>query len=479
MAKITLVLPEGLHPATQPFMPLSILYLGSWLKKKGHKVRLIDSQTQDAESLLKKHVHSSDLVGFSVMTAHVPHAIKLSDMTKDIDSDVPVLWGGIHPSILPEQTVADKSVDYCIVGEGEQAIEKLATALEKGKQINKIGGLVYKKKGKAMKNPAAKYLEMDSLSPPDWSLVDVQKYIYKQRIRDEYRKTLQLHSGRGCNYRCAFCINTIIANRWRPLGAEKIIREAEMLKDRFGIENIDFSDENLFADKKRVMKFSEALGRLDLKWIASCRVDYLSRGYYLTSDIRQLVKNGLGIIGFGMESGSQRMLDLVCKGTKPEENIRAVEICKEVGLFPSCSFIIGLPGETREDLFATISMINKISDIMGAGNYTLSGPQVYRPYPGSLLYNKAVEMGLKVPATLREWTDVSDETGFLSPRQIPWIKSPELLLAIEYYSMHMEIPWISKVQEKLCFPLCKKKLETFPCIGNSERISMYRIAEQF
>jgi radical SAM superfamily enzyme YgiQ (UPF0313 family) len=431
MAEITLVLPEAINRDTQPMLPLGLLYLGTYLQRHGHKVNIIDSQLVDSEKELKNSIHGSDLIGFSVMTAHVPHALKLTDMVKNIDHSVPVVWGGIHPSILPEQTVKDSNIDFCVVGEGEEVMAELAD----GKSVEEIKGLVYKKDGKIIQNSTGNYFSMDSISPPDWSIMDTKKYIYKNLVEDEYRKTLPLHSGRGCSYKCAFCINTVIANHWRPLSADKIISEADMLVDRFGIEHIDFYDENFFANKKRVIEFSEQTKGKDLTWEAACRVDYLARRYYNSNELRQLVDSGLRSLGFGMESGSQKMLDVVCKGITPEDSIEAVKICRKFGIKPTCSFIIGLPGENKEDLFATIDLINKITDILGAGNFRLSGPQVYRPYPGSVLYNKAVEMGLQTPNSLREWVDISNETGFLDPRKIPWINDPELLLAIEYYSM--------------------------------------------
>jgi len=252
MKAITIVLPNPKEEFAQaagkriPILPMALLYIGTYLTEKGFKVNLIDSQVEDVEQKLKEVIDDSLLIGFSVMTTHVYHALKLSDMIKSINKDIPIVWGGVHPSLYPVQTISDKAVDYVVMEEGEETLLELINALQKKGDLSKIKGLVYKKDGKPIINQSRNYIDVNKITPPKWDLLDIEKYIYEYNLGGRKGgRTIAIQAGRGCVHRCAFCINTVLGKRrWRPLSAKNVLNEMKLVKEKYNIEHVSFNDDN-------------------------------------------------------------------------------------------------------------------------------------------------------------------------------------------------------------------------------------------
>lgn len=409
------------------------LYLGTALDRAGLKVKIIDSQVEDAKKELEKCVRKASCVGFSVMTAQVRHALELSDFVKGIDPEIPVVWGGVHPTLFPSQTIEDKSVDYLVNGEGEITFLELVKHLKGKGKLESIKGLVYEKGGEARINPTRPFIDLNELSPPSWHLLKMERYIRDYIVGDmNFGKFLPVHSGRGCVYRCTFCINTL-NRKWRPLSAKNMFEESMKLKERHRLDYIKFVDENLFIDKKRVKEFCEMLvmEKADISWHGSgMRADYINQNHMDDEMMRLVKKSGCKVISMGIESGSQRVLDMIKKDIKVEHVTHAVRKCGELEMMPICSFMIGMPDEEKEDMLNTLSLIREIKRI-NPDTYVI-GPQVFRPYPGAELYRRAKELGFEEPGSLREWAGV-DMSGYTSVKDLPWVSDPQFVENIYFY----------------------------------------------
>lgn len=359
--KVTLINPKGETEGSLE-VHLSLLYLATALHRKGHAVRVIDSQVEAPEKSTDD-IAKSDMVGFSVMTTQVPHALRLSDKLKSMNGRLPIVWGGVHPTLFPVQTVADKSVDYAIRGEGEHTMLELMDHLKRNKPVDKIRGLAYKKQKKPMVNDDRPYLDLNELSPPEWDLVNFGQYAHDFIIgKDSYGKSLPVHSGRGCVFRCSFCINTVMRQKWRPIDSKKIFNEVRELKRKYGIRYVKFVDENFFMRKDRVLEFCKLMikNRMDVRWHATTRAEYMTPGYFNSEEMKLLKEAGFAVASMGIESGSPRVLEIIRKGITVEQVMAAVENCAKHGIKPICSFMIGVPGEREEDIFKTIRLIRKI-----------------------------------------------------------------------------------------------------------------------
>lgn len=412
------------------------LYLATILDRNGYDVTIIDAQTEDPRNKLKSLINKIDYVGFSVTTSQMKQAIELSDFVKDANPEIPVVWGGIHPTLFPEQTIHDPSIDYVVRGEGEVTLLELTRFFDGVGKLSEIKGLTYKKEGEVKVNPERPYLDLNSLSPPSWHLLDLRKYIRDYIVGDDnYGRALPLHSGRGCVYRCTFCINTLLAKKkYRPLNPKNMVNEMTILKDKYNLDFIKLVDENFFINKKRVDEFCETLikEKLDLLWYGGGRADYFNERHLNKALLNIIKKSGGAVISMGVESGSQRILDMIKKDITPEQVIKAVKAMTKVGIKPQCSFMIGLPGETKKDMEKTLLLIKKIKEISPSAH--IIGPQIFRPYPGAELYEKVKELGFREPEDLRGWIGADKNWGgYVSSDHLPWVSEPEYVDAVSFY----------------------------------------------
>jgi anaerobic magnesium-protoporphyrin IX monomethyl ester cyclase len=484
--KIVLVYPSGL-PSERKGMdrklnlnpPLGILSVGTVLDLNGYDVKLLDldSNSNCINELMELVKENNCLfIGFSVTTSQINSALKISRMVKLINKNNKVVWGGIHPSLFPAQTCGNDSVDIVVTGEGESTALELADRLSSGQDISNIQGIVIKKKDKVLVNPKREFLDIATLPPFKFDLVDIENYIHKDMNGTggknleggPGRRSLPVLSGLGCRYSCAFCINTVLRKKRRLKTAESIIGEITRLIDKYQINDVPLIDEDFFEVKDRVIKFLELIEKNKLKfsWHTNIRANYFSKHYLDENLLKRMSKAGCFHLGCGGESGSQKILDILTKGIRVEQIINAAVQCKKAGINTAFSFITGIPGETKDELLKTIKLCSKLMDINSSNSYLL--PQVFRPYPGSKLFDEAVKMGLSIPDNLEGWCDKWNKTeGYYKLEELPWIKDHRFIRLVTFYLNYASssrqaigffgdiaknlLSFLSRLRLKLCF----------------------------
>lgn len=424
-----------------PIPPIGLLSLGTILKKNGYDVKIVDAiKEPDYKQEIVDYAKKALVVGIGVWTAEIKNAYEITQLIKK-NVDVPVVWGGWHPTLFPEQIIQDELIDYVITGEGEYSFIELVRSLDENRGISKIKGLLYKKNGRVYKNPKAeKFVNLEELPELDFSLIDVEKYVY-QRISTKLKRALPYESSRGCPHRCTFCINVVIGNRvYRTKTPEKVVKEVEHLIKKYNLNYILFIEDNFFLDRERVKKICEGIIKKKLKfnWFAECRADYF-KGGHIDSEILGLArKAGLHTLTIGAESGSPLSLGVMKKDITISDIINSAKLCNSANVIPVFSFIIGLPGENREEIYKTIGLIWKlhyICPIMGGG------VNIFFPYPKCELTEGLIKKGLlREPKTLKEWLDDKAidryiNINFISKKdsQRGWQDNPVLLHNISYY----------------------------------------------
>ncbi len=424
MVKILLVNPQveigRKIKKTRAFVaPLGLVSIGSYLINKGYSVELINAVIEDdiMEKITKK-AKDAKYVGLSVMTAQIPHALMISDELKKKDKII--IWGGIHPELFKEQTCEDPSVDYVVYGEGEKTFFELVDALENGKKLEGIKGLVYKKDGKIIVNPLREPLPVEEIPDPNYDLLDLKKkFQAKPRM-------LEFETSRGCPYRCGFCIDTVgWRHKWRALPAEKVLCFLESIKEKYAIEYVVFREENFAIDKARVGKIIDGMieKKLNLKWSTNIRADCFREDYINDEFMSKLKDSGMDVVYIGVESGSEKIRSYMNKGITDEQVFRVVELCKKYDVKCKLGFMVGYPTETRKDIYDTISMINRIIKINP--DAVIDGPVPFRPYPGASIYDVCLKYGLKEPKSLREWGKDSDFSAYLKVGGFPWVDNKD------------------------------------------------------
>ncbi|MBI5150252.1 MAG: B12-binding domain-containing radical SAM protein [Candidatus Omnitrophica bacterium] len=422
--------------------PHGVLTVAAPLLKAGYSVKVLDQRThpityQDLEALF-----SSDTicVGISAMTGtQIRNALYLAGMVREITGGkVPMVWGGCHPSVTPEQTLQNDKVDIVAVGEGDATFLEIVQALDHKQSLSAVAGILYKDGGKVVKTPLRPLLDVENLPPTPWELVDPENYIHRDMYVKAGSRVLDLgQTSRGCPFNCGFCSSAEIRERkWRAISVDKTL---DMITDqvkRFNLNGIWLRDDEFYINRKRATAICEGFieRKLNIFFYTSgtrCDVFMKASDY----DIDVLKRSGAYTLKFGAESGSQRILDLMQKGITLEQTLAANQRCKKFGIIPVFGLMIGYPTETFEDINKTIELGFRLKKENPAAQ--LETIAVYTPLPGTPDFRLALQHGLKPPQSLEGWADWIFDDYDLTGRKSPWFdkKSREYLGNISYMSI--------------------------------------------
>ena len=446
--------------------PLGPLHLCTYLQSKGIKCLFLNCVLEpDWTEFLNKNLDEVGLVGFSAMTDQLPATLKIAQFIKEKYPKMPIIIGQVHATLLPEQCLKSELFDFALTGgRGELSVEKLINCLfhQKGR-LEDIPNLVYKNDGGEIifSSAPAETFDFEAMPPIDYS------FLGESTNRNLSRYMVGVLSSRGCPYGCAFCINSVIPEnrKWQAWSAERTIREVKNLIGK-GVTKIIFWDDSFFVNLERVKKLLDLIERenLHFQWFANIRADQLKENYVSWELLQRLEKNGLTWISIGAESGSQKMLDLMNKGIKVEDLINAAKIIGQTKIICTFSFMIGLPGENREDMKATLSVMQKIQEFCPRAKF--AGPQLFRPYPGSKFYEMCLDSGWRPPQTLTEWAEkIESGTMETDPFFMPWVKDKDFTRTAWFYSIFLALPLPKLISHFRNFCRNNKKSLIFLIIG--------------
>jgi radical SAM superfamily enzyme YgiQ (UPF0313 family) len=366
--------------------PAGILSIAAVLEKNGHEVKVLDGCI-DSREPKDYATFNPDIVGFSVITGpNLDGSITQAKELKEVMPEVKVIWGNVHPSVLPEQTLAESYIDYLTIGAGEYTLLELIQYLENGNpKLEEIKGLAFKRNGKVIINETRPFIKnLEELPNPAWHLVDVMKY-----------SVIGLNTSRGCPNRCSFCYNKSYNKGYTGfISAEKIISQIEYMKIQYGAKYIRFQEDNFTFNRKRLREFCRLLidKKLKITWSCDSRVDLKEE------DVALMAKSGCIAIGLGLETGSQRMLDFIKKDVTVDQMERTFWYFVKNKIRTSVYIIYGYPTETAEDLRMTHEMLERLDNPYYMYNR-------YFPVPGSVLFDYCVTNGLITPPEkLDEWS---------------------------------------------------------------------------
>jgi radical SAM superfamily enzyme YgiQ (UPF0313 family) len=388
------------------YAPMGTLYIADALEKAGYGVTLLDSSTPVNKILDTISEIEPMFVGETVYTT--PTIFQMIDIAQAVkkETDVPVVWGGVHPTILPHQCLKDGFADYIIIGEGEKSIVDLANAFSGGRPERRIW----------TSNGFIKDLDRYA---PAWHLVDGNHYIYTEEhsVRGNLEKTRKkvfyyMVTSRGCPYRCTFCyVNAVHNSTWRPHSVEWVKGQIDYLSSNYDIDGVGFWDDFFLIDVKRALSITEYMKSKEIGFMCETRATLLTDGF-----MKKLKEHNCMQLFVGGESGSPRTLKLIKKEITPADILKAAELGYKHDIPVRVSFMFGIPGETYEDMLLTKELILKLLEYP---NVSVSGPKLYTPYPGTELYEEAIKHGFVPPSSTLGWKDIHRQTnlGFL-----PWFK---------------------------------------------------------
>jgi len=412
-AHITLVNPPQTTGAPNSgFIPLGIGYLAAVLEEDGYTVDVIDCQVQqhsatDLETELARL--QPDVIGITSTTLTYKSATEIVKTAKKTCPNSLIILGGPHVTVLDEETLNEQpEVDIIVRGEGERTLLELADRVTKSnmKDLDGVAGITFRKNGQIVQTPDMPFIQnIDDLPYPAFKHFDVSKY----RI---FGKTyLPVITSRGCPFQCTFCLASKMCGRgFRARSPKNVVDELEFLRDNYGADAFSFYDDTFTFDRKRARDICKEMKtrKVDLQWDCRTRVDRISK-----EDLAVLRDANCQLIHFGVESGSQKMLNLMKKGTTVEQNARAIKWAKDAGISVAISVVVGYPGETPELMQETLDFMYKTRP-----DYVYMCVAI--PYPGTEMYDYLKELGWEMSP---RWDRYDEQTvvfknPLLSPEQI-------------------------------------------------------------
>ena len=400
-------------------MPLSILAVAAPLHASGYQVILIDERFHnDPEHNLLVAAEDALCVGVSTITGfQLKRSIYYSRILKEKYPELPIIWGGYHPSLMPELTASEPYVDAVVRGQGEITFQELVSRIERGQGFAGVAGVTFKDAtGEIVSNPDRPMGNVSSFPPAPYELLDIEHFF----VLNGGRRALQFISSQGCPYKCTFCVEPKVFGQWSGRTAEQVVSEIAALNRRYHLEHVTFSDPNLFANKARITEICRLWSEqgLQMTWSGAARADQVEKFSPEFSDL--LKKTRCTQIGIGIESGSQKILNLIDKRISPGKAIRSNEKLERVGVQGCYAFMVGFPPvlpEAKNEIWQTLMLIKKMRK---AHPEVITITFYVTPYPGTPIYDMALGLNLKLPEKTEEWAEwesTSISTNWITERE--------------------------------------------------------------
>lgn len=410
-------------------LPLSVLTLAAQFNEKQYQITIIDGRLENA-------VCKSDLtnllddecvcVGISAITSYqIMDGINFSRQVKELNSNVPIVWGGWHPSLMSRQTINSYFVDIIVTGQGEITFLQLVERLTQKGNLKDIPNLLYKDDKNNIISTGEYFLkEIETVKPIENSYKYINMDHYIQELWGNER-VVGYESSRGCPWNCKFCsIGSVYNRRWNALTAEQTFNGVKYLYDKHSIDAVHFYDNNFFVNEKRALEFSRLMIKenIPVRWDGTAVVEQFAN--FSDEYIEELIKSRFYRVIIGIESGDEDVLKKINKRHRNDQVLQLVEKCKRHHIMASLSFMVGFPWNPEKDFEETICLIEKIKSIDPNTEILLF---IFSPYLGTPLYDVALEHGMTFPDSLEGWSRYTYERS-----NTPWI-SDKLLRKINRY----------------------------------------------
>ena len=397
--------------------PLCLLALAASLREANFDVVIIDAAIEP-DYMTRIECESVDAlcVGISVLTGPmIGGAIEVATALKGQTPWLPIIFGGWHPTLLPDETLSESFVDMVVRGQGEVTIVEVAQALAQKESLGGIAGLSWKKNGQRTHNVDRKVEPLDALPLPAFDLTNFDAYEKLSGIRK-----LAYATSVGCPYACNYCTDMVFyKRRFNALSADRTVAEMLDLVTRYQIEEVALLDSNFPVQLPRALEIARGIidSGVKFKWTFQASTDFLCR--MSEDDVRLLGASGVSNMGFGTESTSESVLKLMNKRhQRVDEMYETARKAQIGGIRVTFNLIFGYPGETEADRIITFQTMSDIGHQFPNVSFS---PNIFTPYPGIPIWPQLRELGVPEPKSLREWMDMP-----LGANMLPWLKGKEL-----------------------------------------------------
>ena len=378
---------------------LSIFYVGAEAERNGFSIEYVDERfdgKRRIQELLKEN--RTHTVAISTMTGfQLGETCRILKWIKEYNPGILTIVGGVHPTLLTEQTIEAPFIDFIVKGEGERTFVELLKEIKGDRKYHEILGLTWKNSGKIVNN-----CDRPFTKPEEWPFPMTKK------SKPYYAKSVEAGemfylTSRGCPYSCRFCYNNVFnKKRYRTMPVGKVKNELKMFHDELEFDYLFLNDDNVGSNIKNLEDIAAFLRSLGIRWGTCIRADNINE-----HTLKILDDNGCDRFLLGVETGSERVLkDLIGKKlTNGLEDIRnAVRLIAGTGIKPTYSFMTNIPGETAAEAKISIDFANWVYKTDPKSRI---GFYVYAPYPGTEMFRDAIKARQKLPNNIHEWAGMS------------------------------------------------------------------------
>jgi len=433
--------PQIFYPGSEPpagNLPLGLLYIAAVLDKTGYNVEILDAFMTDfsfrkigdiievgmpyGKIMDEIRRRKPDIVGISnPFSCQVENAIRVADIVKEIDSSILTVVGGPHVTVVPVEFLEEaKNVDIAVIGEGEYTMLDIIRVFEGHKKISEVQGIAHRKDETVVLNsPRPLIKDLDELPYPAYRLLEMEQYLTPKNI--EYRsfkdRSISMITSRGCPFNCSFCaVHLHMGKMFRAHSVNYVVDHIEHVVNKYRVKTIFFEDDNLTLDLKRFEAICDKIIEkgITVNWETpnGIRADYLTLNL-----LKKMKKAGCQSVFFGIESGDQFVLDnIIDKNLKLKDVIKVAKFCKEIGLKTGAFYIIGFPGEKKENMEKTVELALRLKREFDVGMHLFFATPSY----GTRLYEECKEKGyIRENLTPRAFAEVRQ------PRGMPLIETKD------------------------------------------------------
>jgi anaerobic magnesium-protoporphyrin IX monomethyl ester cyclase len=389
----------------QAFFPLGLGYIAGSLLQYGHDITVWDINAErwpkrEVLRRMRKTGGSYDLVGISALAGDYPYVTWLSQSFKKLHARTKLILGGYLASALPQFLMENLPLDFVAVGEGEGTIVELADVLQNGASLHKVKGIYYRDTTDAIVHtPSRPRLEdLEKLPLLPWQYFPMDAYLddvhpgFHYRLDNDGIGIISIMASRGCPFNCIYCDHTIKGHTTRYRSVESVIFEIKTLLTKYGdkIKYFYFWDDILIWDRDWVYEFCETVQKevLKINWGCNCHVNRVEPRLMET-----MKEAGCENVRFGIESGSQKILDALNKGVTVEKAFKALKICLNAGLTLTLYIMVGMVGESRETIHRTIEFFQRLINPSNVHQIRKVHCFMLTPFPGTQLFEEVIREG--------------------------------------------------------------------------------------
>ena len=406
--------PQTFYPGSEPpagNLPLGLMYIAAMLTNAGYQTEILDAFMTDGlfqkngETILvgmsfeqiRREIENRkpDILGIAgPFTCQIENSVKVSDLAKQVNPSILTVVGGPHVTTVPKGFLEDaRSVDIAVTGEGEYIMPEIAEHFEGKKPLSEILGIAYRENGEVKVNPTRDFIKnLDALPYPAYDLVDMEQYLNPKKIgyRSFRNHAISMVTSRGCPFNCCFCaVHLHMGKGFRANSANYVLNHIQYVVDKFDVKNIFFEDDNLTLDLARFEAICDGLieKKIEIGWETpnGVRADCLNRNL-----LQKMKKSGCKSVFFGVESGDQQILDnVICKSLDLTRVVEVAKICREINLKTGAFYIIGFPGEKKENMQRTVDFALKLKRDYDVGMHLFMATPSY----GTRLYDECKAKG--------------------------------------------------------------------------------------